>query len=225
MILHPLTLPGVCIRILLAFLVGGVIGFEREINNHSAGLRTYMLVCVGSCLIMMTNQYVYQVFGTGDPLRLGAQVVSGIGFLGAGTIMVTKNNQIKGLTTAAGLWTAAGIGLALGVGFYEAAMVASLTIFLILTILHRWDDRMKQRAKVIDVYIELSREYPLGQFLRQLRKMEIDFTDIQLDRDLPMDDEVRSFVLALNSKKRISHNKILNEIMELEGVVYLKELS
>lgn len=225
MILHPLTLPGICIRILLAFVVGGIIGIERELNNHSAGLRTYMLVCVGSCLIMMTNQYVYQVFDTGDPLRLGAQVVSGIGFLGAGTIIVTKNNQVKGLTTAAGLWTAAGIGLSLGIGFYEAAMVASLTIFLILTILHRWDDRMKQRAKVIDLYVELSKECSLGDFLRQLRKMEIDFTDIQLDRDLPADDDVRSLVLALQNKKRIQHKEVINQIMGIKGVVYLKELS
>ena len=225
MILHPLTLPGICIRILLAFVVGGIIGIERELNNHSAGLRTYMLVCVGSCLIMMTNQYVYQVFDTGDPLRLGAQVVSGIGFLGAGTIIVTKNNQVNGLTTAAGLWTAAGIGLSLGIGFYEAAMVASLTIFLILTILHRWDDRMKQRAKVIDLYVELSKECSLGDFLRQLRKMEIDFTDIQLDRDLPADDDVRSLVLALQNKKRIQHKEVINQIMGIKGVVYLKELS
>ena len=225
MILHPLTLPGICIRILLAFVVGGIIGIERELNNHSAGLRTYMLVCVGSCLIMMTNQYVYQVFDTGDPLRLGAQVVSGIGFLGAGTIIVTKNNQVNGLTTAAGLWTAAGIGLSLGIGFYEAAMAASLTIFLILTILHRWDDRMKQRAKVIDLYVELSKECSLGDFLRQLRKMEIDFTDIQLDRDLPADDDVRSLVLALQNKKRIQHKEVINQIMGIKGVVYLKELS
>ena len=129
-----MSIASVAFRLVLAVICGGLIGIERELNNHSAGLRTYMLVCVGSCLIMMTNQYVYQVFDTGDPLRLGAQVVSGIGFLGAGTIIVTKNNQVKGLTTAAGLWTAAGIGLSLGIGFYEAAMVASLTIFLILTI-------------------------------------------------------------------------------------------
>ncbi len=224
MILRELTLLGICMRIIIAFLVGGIIGMEREMNNHSAGLRTYMLVCVGSCLIMMTNQYVYQVFETGDPLRMGAQVVSGIGFLGAGTIIVTRNNQIKGLTTAAGLWAAAGVGLAVGIGFYEAALVSSVAIFVILTILHRWDDQMQQKAKVIDVYIELSKEYPLGQFLRQLRKMEIDFGDLQLDREISMDEEVHSLVATLKSKKRISHKKILNQIRELDGVVYLEEL-
>ncbi len=224
MILRELTLLGIFLRIMTAFLVGGIIGMEREMNNHSAGLRTYMLVCVGSCLIMMTNQYVYQVFGAGDPLRMGSQVVSGIGFLGAGTIIVTRNNQIKGLTTAAGLWAAAGVGLAVGIGFYEAALVASVAIFIILTILHRWDDQMQQKAKVINVYIELSNDYPLGQFLRQLRKMDIDFGDIQLDREAAVDEEVRSLVATLNSKKRISHKKLLNQIRELDGVVYLEEL-
>lgn len=224
MVLYELTMLGICVRIFIAFLVGGIIGMEREMNNHSAGLRTYMLVCVGSCLIMMTNQYVYQVFGTGDPLRMGAQVVSGIGFLGAGTIIVTRNNQVKGLTTAAGLWAAAGVGLAVGIGFYEAALIASVAIFIILTFLHRWDDQVHRKAKVIDVYIELSKECPLGQFLRHLRKMELEFENIQLDREASVDEDVRSLVATLKSKKRVNHKKLLNEIRELEGVMYLEEL-
>lgn len=97
----------IIIRVFAAITVGGLIGLERGAKNRPAGLRTYMLVCVGACLIMLTNQYIYQVTGAGDPMRLGAQVVSGIGFLGAGTIIVTKHNQIKGLTTAAGLWASA----------------------------------------------------------------------------------------------------------------------
>lgn len=123
MAVREVTYISIIIRILAAFLLGGVIGMERGMKNRPAGLRTYMLVCVGSCLIMLTNQYIYQVFDTGDPVRMGAQVVSGIGFLGAGTIVVTKRNQIRGLTTAAGLWAAAAVGLAIGIGFYEAAVL------------------------------------------------------------------------------------------------------
>ena len=123
-----LTLLSVILRVLVAAILSGIIGLERGMKNRPAGLRTYMLVCVGSCLIMLTNQYLFQVSGAGDPMRLGAQVVSGIGFLGAGTIIVTKHNQIKGLTTAAGLWASAGVGLALGVGFYEAAIVAGFAV-------------------------------------------------------------------------------------------------
>ena len=114
MAFREITYESVVIRILASIIVGGLIGLERGMKNRPAGLRTYMLVCIGACLIMLTNQYIYQFTGAGDPMRLGAQVVSGIGFLGAGTIVVTRHNQIKGLTTAAGLWASAGVGLALG---------------------------------------------------------------------------------------------------------------
>ena len=89
MAFREITELSIVVRIVSALLVGGIIGLERGTKNRPAGLRTYMLVCVGSCLIMLTNQYIYQFTGAGDPMRLGAQVVSGIGFLGAGTIMVT----------------------------------------------------------------------------------------------------------------------------------------
>lgn len=134
MIFREVTYLAVVIRIVCAVVVGGIIGIERSIKNRPAGLRTYMLVCVGACLIMLTNQYIFQMTGNGDPMRLGAQVVSGIGFLGAGTIIVTKHNQIKGLTTAAGLWSAAGVGLALGIGFYEAAFTAAIAIYVTASI-------------------------------------------------------------------------------------------
>ena len=98
--MRELTLASIVLRILLAVFLGGVIGLERGMKNRAAGLRTYMLVCMGSCIVMVTNQYIYQAYGTGDPVRMGAQVVSGIGFLGAGSIIVTARNQIRGLTTA-----------------------------------------------------------------------------------------------------------------------------
>lgn len=103
MVIREVTYMAVVLRITAAVVVCGIIGLERGMKNRAAGLRTYMLVCVGACLIMLTNQYIYQVFETGDPVRMGAQVVSGIGFLGAGTIIVTRHSRIKGLTTAAGL--------------------------------------------------------------------------------------------------------------------------
>ena len=138
MTLREVTYLAVVLRIFAAVIIGGILGLERGMKNRPAGLRTYMLVCVGACVIMLTNQYIYQVFGSGDPVRMGAQVVSGIGFLGAGTIIVTRRNQIKGLTTAAGLWSAAGVGLALGVGFYEAAIVGTFAVFFVMTSCRRW---------------------------------------------------------------------------------------
>lgn len=133
------TLQAVVFRLVLSVLIGGILGFERGLKNRPAGLRTYVLVCVGATIVMLTNQYIYQNAGTGDPVRMGAQVISGIGFLGAGTIMVTPHNQIKGLTTAAGLWASACVGLALGIGAYEIAMIGGVTIFIVLTLLQHWD--------------------------------------------------------------------------------------
>ena len=136
--IHEVTYLAIVVRILAAVILGGIIGLERGLKNRPAGLRTYMLVCVGSCLIMLTNQYIYQMYNVGDPVRMGAQVVSGIGFLGAGTIVVTRRNQIKGLTTAAGLWAAAAVGLAVGIGLYEAAILGGLVIFLVLSLVPRF---------------------------------------------------------------------------------------
>ena len=136
--LRDLTYTEIAIRIILSVLFGGILGMERGMKNRGAGLRTYMLVCLGSCVVMMTNQFLYQSYQSGDPARLGAQVINGIGLLGAGTIIVTKRNQIKGLTTAAGLWTSACAGLALGIGLYEVAAPACLSIFVIFTCCTSW---------------------------------------------------------------------------------------
>ena len=136
-----LTAAGIWIRILAAVFFGGILGIERGMKNRPAGLRTYMLVCIGSCVVMLVNQYIYQVYHTGDPVRMGAQVISGIGFLGAGTIVVTPHNQIRGLTTAAGLWAVACVGLALGLGLYEIALAGGAAIFLHSVCLKDWISR------------------------------------------------------------------------------------
>ena len=156
--IREVTYLAVAVRIVMAVLIGGFLGLERGMKNRPAGLRTYMLVCVGSCLIMLTNQYIYQVYQTGDPVRMGAQVVSGIGFLGAGTIVVTRRNQIKGLTTAAGLWTSAGVGLALGIGFYEAAVMGGLAMFVVITGLQKMDNNMHRKSRQMELYIELTHD-------------------------------------------------------------------
>ena len=113
--LRDLNVLSVCVRLLLAMAFGGTIGFERGIRQRAAGLRTHMLLCVGAASTMLVSQYIYASYGVGDPARLSAQVISGIGFLGAGTIIVTRRNQIKGLTTAATLWATAFILLLVNV--------------------------------------------------------------------------------------------------------------
>ena len=224
MVLREITYLSVVLRILSALIIGGLLGLERGLKNRAAGLRTYMLVCVGACIIMLTNQYIYQVFGTGDPVRMGAQVVSGIGFLGAGTIIVTRRSQIKGLTTAAGLWSSAGVGLALGVGFYEAAVVGGAAIFIIMTLLQRMDDRMHRKNRVMEIYFELSTEISLGDFLRQVRQQEIEFKDVQHEQDSDTESGTRAYFALMKTKQRKSHLDIVKMLQEIPGVVYAEEL-
>ena len=214
----------IIVRIVSALLVGGIIGLERGTKNRPAGLRTYMLVCVGSCLIMLTNQYIYQFTGAGDPMRLGAQVVSGIGFLGAGTIMVTKRNQIKGLTTAAGLWACAGVGLALGIGFYEAGITATLSIFTILTLLRKWEQRAHKKIRFLEVYVELDNAVPLSELTQQLRDLDLHIESVQFDTDLTVESNARSFVLALKSLKKEDHLVLLRKVRDLPCITYIEEL-
>lgn len=218
--LREVTYLAVALRIVIAAILGGILGLEREVKNRAAGLRTYMLVCVGACLAMLTNQYVCQVFSAGDPVRMGAQVVSGIGFLGAGTIIVTRRNQIKGLTTAAGLWSAAGVGLALGIGFYEAAIAGSLAIFVVMTLLQKIDSRMRKRSSRVTAYFELSKELSLGDFLRQVGELAVDLGDVQRDTD----DAVRAYIGTFKATDRRNHAVMLEDIRNIPGVLYIEEL-
>lgn len=224
MVFREITQWSVVLRILSAVVVGGIIGLERGMKNRPAGLRTYMLVSVGSCLIMLTNQYIYQFTGAGDPMRLGAQVVSGIGFLGAGTIIVTKHNQIKGLTTAAGLWACAGVGLALGIGFYEGAVTASVGIYVILTILQRWERQMHRKSRVLEIYVELLNSVPLSEFTQALRSFNLNIEGLEFEPDGAIQAETRAMVVALKSPKRQDCALLLEKIRKIEGVVYLEEL-
>ena len=114
--LSDLNVLSVGLRLLLAMIFGGTIGFERGVRQRAAGLRTHMLLCVGAASTMLVSQFMYASYGVGDPARLSAQVISGIGFLGAGTIIVTRRNQVKGLTTAATLWSTPSMGQAVGGG-------------------------------------------------------------------------------------------------------------
>lgn len=222
--LREVTYLAVFLRIVVAVIFGGIIGLERGLKNRPAGLRTYMLVCVGSCLIMLTNQYIFQVTNTGDPMRLGAQVVSGMGFLGAGTIIVTRHNQIKGLTTAAGLWTCAGVGLALGVGFYEGALVAGFAVFTVLTLLQRWDNQLHRKARMIELYIEFYDTITIGDFIRSLRSLDVEVSNVQMESGKTQQAGVRAMVATLKMKKRGDHREFLESVRKLDCVYHIEEL-
>ena len=221
--LREVTYLAVALRVFAAVLIGGILGMERGMKNRPAGLRTYMLVCVGACVIMLTNQFIFQSAGTGDPVRMGAQVVSGIGFLGAGTIIVTRRNQIKGLTTAAGLWSAAGVGLALGIGFYEAAIAGTLAVFVVMTLLQKLDNKLHRRSKQLEAYIELS-SISLGDFLRTMREENVEVSDVQREYGEEESDGVRAYIATLKGKKRLSHTELMEKILAIPGVEFVEEL-
>ncbi len=140
----------VILRLVLAVLLSGLVGLEREAKGRAAGLRTHMLVCTGSCLMTLTGIYLMDSYpGAGiDPTRIAAQVISGIGFIGAGTIIQFRDS-VRGLTTAASVWTAAGIGLAVGGGFYVGAVAATGLVLVVLLMLHRLEDRVGAKSKEV----------------------------------------------------------------------------
>ena len=222
--IRELTLWGIVLRILAAIVLGGIIGLERGMKNRAAGLRTYMLVSLGACVVMLINQYTTQVFGSGDPVRLGAQVISGIGFLGAGTIVVTSHNQIKGLTTAAGLWASACIGLAIGIGLYEVALIAGLCVFLVLTVLHEMDFFLRSRTRVVDAYVELDQSVSLGKFIRAIREQGLEISNIQREHDIAYGDEVLSFTATIKGRKKTNQTELVRILKKQEGVKYLEIL-
>lgn len=222
--IRELTYLSLTARVLLSIVLGGVVGLERGLKNRPAGLRTYMLVCLGACIVMITNQYVYQIYGVGDPVRMGAQVVSGIGFLGAGTIIVTARNQIKGLTTAAGLWASACVGLALGIGLYEVAVLGSISIFIILTLLHELDFRMRRSTKLVEVYVELKKNVPVGSFLTFVRSHDFEPSNLQMQLENTTGTDVLAFSVTLKGPKKFTHDDIMQTVRTMDGLGYVEEL-
>ncbi len=143
----------ILLRLLLALVIGGVIGIERQTTNHNAGLRTHILVCLGSAVVMIMSEQMVADFG-GEISRIGAQVVSGIGFLGAGCIIV-NGNKIKGLTTAAGLWATACVGLSIGLGYYFLSLSVAAFMIIAMWILHPLGNRLQKRSLTKNFEVEL----------------------------------------------------------------------
>ena len=222
--IRELNLISILLRVFLAIVAGGIIGLERGMKNRAAGFRTYILVCLGACVVMMTNQYVHQVFGTGDPVRMGAQVISGIGFLGAGTIIVTSRNQIKGLTTAAGLWACACVGLAAGVGFYEVALIGVICMIMVLTFMHKWEDYMRRNTKVLTVYVELNAGVRLSSFLKEARTNGLNLSNVQIDADATHEQDIVCFQATIKSEKWTPKDALMAALRSYESVQFLEEL-
>ena len=170
----------VLIRLTLCVLVGGIIGVERGRQGRAAGMRTHILVCMGAALVTMMGFYITQELQLdGDPMRIAAQVVSGIGFLGVGTIMLKGRFQITGLTTAAGLWCAATIGLALGAGFYEGALGVFIFTIATVSFLHKLEYKFIKRYRRFGIYVEITSDKLVRTTIDEISGM-FNITDIQV---------------------------------------------
>lgn len=211
------------VRLSLAVVCGGILGIERGSKKRPAGFRTHVLVCIGASLAMMTSQYIYQNFGVSDPSRIGSQVVSGIGFLGAGTIIITGMQQVKGLTTAAGLWAAACMGIAIGIGFYEGAIIGCIFIFVVMTILHKLDEYVATTAKVVDLYMELEDIIHVKSFLNVVRENGIHVSSIEISRPKSVEAGV-GVLLTLEHIVKKQRSELLSFLGSIEGVRYIEEL-
>ncbi len=214
----------ITVRICLALIIGGILGMEREVRKQPAGFRTYMLVCMGSAAVMMTNQYISQTFGGSDPSRLGAQVISGIGFLGAGTIIVTRNNQVRGLTTAAGLWAAACAGLAVGIGFYKGAILVGLAISLIMTVFQKVDSRLMTSSRIFNLYMNFNAAANLNLFLESCKERNIQIIDIQAFKAKGKGEDGIIVMITLKTAKREPRGEVLQLFGMAEGLKYMEEL-
>jgi len=208
----------VLFRIVLAALAGGLIGRDRAKHGRAAGIRTHILVCVGAAMTALTGIYSMYTFGTGDPLRIAAQVMSGIGFLGAGMILVRNRTIVTGLTTAAGLWATASIGIALGCGFYIGAAAAALLCTVVIPILGHFE---VNRKTVSNLYIEVCDLSKTGEVVKRLRSL----FDISVTVDViaPKSSAANHVGITLLAKSYLISKETLAMIEQLDGVAFVVE--
>ena len=212
------------LRLVLAVICGGIIGIERERKRRPAGFRTHILICLGAALTTLTSQYLYLELGLfTDLARLGAQVIAGIGFIGAGTIIVTKRRRVKGLTTAAGLWTSAIVGLALGAGFFEAALLTTGFILLAELVLARLEFFLMNSSKTVNLYVEYYNSDTLVAMTEHLRQQGVQVSDWQLSKAAAQSENPCA-IFSLDLPRKLSHEKLLADIAGLEGILAVEEL-
>ncbi|MEE0435838.1 MAG: MgtC/SapB family protein [Peptococcaceae bacterium] len=217
-----LTLAAVFVRMILAVVCGGVIGMERSMNRRAAGFRTHILVCLGASMTTLTSQYLflYMHYYT-DMARLGAQVIAGIGFLGAGTIIISRQ-RIKGLTTAAGLWASAIIGLAIGAGFYEGAILATILVELTATVFLKLEKQVLTRTSNIHIFLEYNKPSALENVLDYCHKQEIRIMQLEISRGKEPKDATIALI-SVRLPRQMKATAALNAIVNIEGVVLAEE--
>lgn len=224
----------VLVRILVASLCGGLIGLERGRKHRPAGFRTYMLVCMGAALTMILSVYltaattglwglVNDVTKT-DVSRFGAQVINGIGFLGAGTIIITGRQQVKGLTTAAGLWASACMGLAIGVGFYTASLLACLLILITIIIFSKLEQFILSRSRNINLFVEYEFLEDVGDIITCIKSQNVRIFDVEISKGKPSEGSYPSVIISMQLPKKKTHTELLTVLAQLDSIRMIEEL-
>ena len=210
----------------MAIIFGGIIGYGRERERRPAGLRTHILVSIGSTLSMITNIYIYEVYNSSsDPTRLGAQVISGVGFLGAGTIIVTGKNKVRGLTTAAGLWACACMGLAIGAGFYSGAIIGCLFIASVTAVLSKLDKRINRNSRNITIYILVNSTKAASKLLKDIQSTNVKISDIEISNNNVSSNDLIGILLGLRIPGDVCHNDFIENITNKNEVIFLQEIN
>ena len=215
--LRDVTTLSVFVRLACALICGGIIGIERSYKRRPAGFRTHILICIGAAITTLTSQYLYlNMHYFTDMARLGAQVVAGIGFIGAGTIIVTKRQRVKGLTTAA--------GLTFGGGFYEGGILATVFIMLAELVFSRIEYRVLENVPEINLYMEYEDKHCLDDVLQLYRSYNIKVLNIQITRSAENGEHNACAIFSLRLPRSCGVEKLLTLVGRREGIVSVEEL-
>ena len=218
------SLLAVTIRLLFALIVGLIVGIDRERKRRVAGIKTHILVCLGSALVMITSQYMMVEFGDmADISRMGAQVISGVGFLGVGTIIVTGRNQVRGLTTAASIWVCACVGLAAGIGFIEGVVIVLVLLVLTLKVLGKLDTIVRKGAKEVDLYIEFVDNKGILNFCDKMKADGHKIVKMQIGK-CENENDLPNALFSIRTKDRDHVAKLAVELRRLKYVKSVEEL-
>lgn len=223
--LYEVNTLSIIVRLLLATVISGIIGVERGRKRRPAGFRTHMLVGIGATMVMITSQYMVETLGlTTDAARLGAQVISGIGFLGAGTIIVIGRNQVKGLTTAAGLWACACMGLAVGIGFYSGAIIGGIFLLLVMMGLHRLDEYVQVHSKVLEIYVEVEEMSALSRLIEFLKSEGARISNLEIHKIKQDNYQSIGALMTLKIPKQYDHTSYILLLHQISGIRAIEEI-
>ena len=235
MALRELNLWSMMLRVFLAMLMGGVIGLDREKKGRPAGFRTYMLVAMGAAATAILSQYLDLMLSTQwaedfaavgrrtDVVRLGARVISGVGFIGTGTIMVTARHEVKGLTTASCLWASACMGLAIGAGFYECMVIGFVLIWLSIQVLPHLERWIVERARNMNIFVETDSAEHLSQIIHVMKDAGLTLYEMDIDRGNVGAGSLRGY-FSVRLGPHQQHTQVLARLSTLDGVLAVEEV-